>query len=63
MSIVTTRPVTTNPPAGRVPRVLNKRTDRIPANAIYCGRPSPFGNPFAIGRDGTRDDVCDKFVA
>ena len=52
------------PPARlRVPRVLNKRTDLIPPNAIYCGRPSPLGNPFIIGRDGTRDEVCDKYEA
>ena len=52
------------PPARlRVPRVLNKRTDRIPPDAIYCGRPSPLGNPFIIGRDGTRDEVCDKYEA
>ena len=43
-------------------RALNKHNDRnIPTNAIYCGRGSPWGNPFKIGRDGTRDDVCDKF--
>lgn len=27
---------------------------------IYCGRPSVFGNPFIIGRDGTREQVIDK---
>jgi len=47
----------------RLPRILNKRTDRIPPGAYYCGRPGPLGNPFVIGRDGTRDDVVDKFDA
>jgi hypothetical protein len=28
---------------------------------IYCGRPSFFGNPFQIGRDGTRDQVIEKY--
>lgn len=28
----------------------------------YIGRPSPLGNPFVIGRDGTRDEVCDKYA-
>lgn len=28
---------------------------------VYCGRGSIFGNPYKIGRDGTRDDVCDKY--
>jgi len=44
-----------------IPRILNKKTDRIPASAYYCGRPGPLGNPFIIGRNGTRDEVCDKF--
>ncbi len=28
---------------------------------LYCGRPSPFGNPFVIGKDGTRSEVIAKF--
>jgi len=47
----------------RLPRILNKKTDRIPPGAYYCGRPGPLGNPFVIGRDGTRDQVVDKFDA
>jgi hypothetical protein len=43
------------------PRVLNKRRDVIPNGAVYCGRPSKWGNPFKIGRDGDRDTVCDRF--
>ncbi len=30
-------------------RVLNKRTDTIPKDAVYVGRPSKWGNPFHIG--------------
>ena len=45
----------------RTPRVLNKSRDGIPAGAVYCGRPSPFGNPFVIGRDGTREQVVDAY--
>ena len=30
-------------------RVLNKRTDDIPLDAIYVGRPGKWGNPFKIG--------------
>ncbi len=41
-------------------RVWN-RYQNPPENAVYIGRGSPFGNPFVIGRDGTRDEVCDKF--
>jgi len=28
---------------------------------IYIGRPSIWGNPFAIGVDGSREDVVDKY--
>lgn len=28
---------------------------------VYIGRPSKWGNPFIIGRDGTRQDVVDKY--
>lgn len=44
-----------------MPRVLNKHKDVIPKDAFYCGRGSPYGNPFIIGRDGDRDEVCDRF--
>jgi len=27
----------------------------------YVGRPSDFGNPFMIGRDGTREEVIKKY--
>lgn len=28
---------------------------------VYIGRPSKWGNPFSIGRDGTRDEVIAKY--
>ena len=28
---------------------------------VFIGRPSPFGNPFRIGPDGTRDEVVAKY--
>jgi hypothetical protein len=28
---------------------------------VYIGRPSKWGNPFAIGKDGTRADVIRKY--
>lgn len=28
---------------------------------VYIGRPSKWGNPFAIGRDGTRAQVIAKY--
>jgi hypothetical protein len=44
-----------------LPRVLNKHRHGIPRGAVYCGRGSPWGNPFQIGIDGDRDAVCDRF--
>ena len=28
---------------------------------VYIGRPGKWGNPFAIGRDGTREEVVAKY--
>jgi hypothetical protein len=28
---------------------------------VYCGRPSIWGNPFEIGKDGTRKQVIEKY--
>lgn len=44
-----------------MPRVLNKRTDKIPPEAVYVGRPSKWGNPYLIGRDGTREEVIELY--
>lgn len=30
---------------------------------VYIGRPSSWGNPFVIGKDGTRADVIAKYRA
>ena len=30
---------------------------------LYIGRPGKWGNPFVIGRDGTRDEVVAKYRA
>lgn len=30
-------------------------------NAVYVGRPSKWGNPFTIGRDGNRTEVIAKY--
>jgi hypothetical protein len=46
-------------------KVLNvKQVGKRPAaDRVYVGRPSKWGNPFVIGRDGTRDDVIEKYRA
>lgn len=28
---------------------------------VYIGRPSKWGNPFVIGRDGSRDEVIARY--
>lgn len=30
-------------------------------HTVYIGRPSKWGNPFKIGRDGTREEVMTKY--
>lgn len=45
-----------------MPKVLNMRTDQIPKDAVYVGRPTKWGNPFIIGKDGTREEVIDKYA-
>ena len=52
-----------NTQPAKLPRILNKHVHGIPKGAYYCGRGSPLGNPYVIGRDGTRDEVCDKYDA
>ena len=42
-------------------KVHNKHHNTAPNDAIYIGRGSPWGNPYVIGRDGDRNEVCDKF--
>lgn len=44
-----------------MPKVHNRHHKTAPANAVYIGRGSPWGNPFVIGKDGDRDQVCDRF--
>ena len=41
-------------------RKVGKRSS---ATQVYIGRPSKWGIPFVIGRDGTRADVIAKYRA
>ena len=45
------------------PRVLNKRTDEIPPDAVYVGRPSKWGNPMTIKEVTRLFPSYDKFEA
>jgi len=44
-----------------MPAVLNKYRDIQVHDAVYIGRPSKWGNPFVIGKDGTRGEVIAKY--
>lgn len=53
--------MTTTAPAAPAPiRVVNRYKEPFD---VYIGRGSPYGNPFKIGPDGTREDVIRKFEA
>jgi len=46
--------------------VLNKHRlpgKAIPEGAVYIGRGGPWGNPFIIGKDGSRAEVIAKYRA
>lgn len=43
-----------------MPKVL-KMNGALPKGAVYIGRPGPWGNPFIIGKDGTRKEVVKKY--
>lgn len=52
-----------------MPRVLNIKalgqgatTWNLPREFRYVGRSTPFGNPYRIGRDGTRVSVVVQYV-
>jgi len=44
-----------------MPAVHNKYKSTVPADAVYIGRPTKWGNPFVIGPDGTRQEVVQKY--
>lgn len=48
-----------------MPKVWNMRDSTRPINALYVGRGQnpnmKWGNPFHIGKDGSRQQVIEKF--
>mgnify|MGYP001574010612 FL=1 len=44
-----------------MPKVYNKHHKDAPPDAVYVGRPSKWGNPFVIGKDGDREKVIEEF--
>ena len=41
-----------------MPKIYSKRVgaEKPPKDAIYVGRPTKWGNPFAVGRDGDQEE-------
>lgn len=53
-------------PPRKIPEVLNMSDEGVRfcvdrSEAVYVGRPSKWGNPFVIGRDGDRDRVIQLY--
>lgn len=44
-----------------MPSVVNRRSGE--PYDVYVGRPGKWGNPFLVGRDGTRAEVIAKYRA
>lgn len=43
-------------------KVVHKLHGPFPYD-VYIGRPTKWGNPFVVGRDGTREQVIAKYRA
>jgi Domain of unknown function (DUF4326) len=48
-----------------MPQIYSKRagTRRTPRSAVDVTRPSPWGNPFVVGRDGTQRECVQLYNA
>ena len=44
-----------------MPRVLNRKTDKIPEDSVYIGRPSKWGNPYYLKRGRDRDHAVNLY--
>lgn len=44
-----------------MPKVWNKRHKDAPADAVYVGRPTKWGNPYAMRNESDRERVCEAF--
>lgn len=45
----------------KVPRVKHVK-ERREQNDVFIGRPTKWGNPFHIGKDGGRGEVIGKYI-
>lgn len=44
-----------------MPQVFNKHIHEVPADAVYIGRPSKWGNPFPITPGANREFVIGRY--
>lgn len=44
-----------------MPKVINLNDVPLTNHITFIGRPSKWGNPYKIGKDGTRKEVIQKF--
>lgn len=49
-------------PSPKIYNLRDKHRIPIPKGAVYCGRGTPYGNPFIAGTHGSRNRVIEKFV-
>lgn len=42
-------------------KIHNLKNGPAPKGYVFVGRPSDYGNPFSIGKDGTRLEVIEKY--
>lgn len=53
--------MTTHSKLAHGPKVVRrKRGEKLPMNTVYVGRPTAYGNPFVIGKDGDRARCVDR---
>ncbi len=45
------------------PQVWSVRNRNRPKNCVFIGRPSKWGNPYRLGRDGGRELAIDRYRA
>lgn len=57
------RPLPARCPIHGPRRIQRQRTRnwKMPINTVYVGRPSMWGNPFIVGRHGTRDHCVELY--
>lgn len=53
----------------KVPKIYNIRTDNVPKNVFYIGRPSRYGNPYSHKQGkyvgylvSSRDEAISKYI-